>query len=134
MKRKAQVTMEFMMVIAFILIAMMPLVYLFYGQSQDYTKQVSGDQIQQAAQRITDAAAKVYYLGKPSRMTIDVYFPEKLESAFIQGNDVVFQVKRNGIINDISSMSAVPINGTLPTGEGIHTVTVESRGAYVWLS
>ena len=74
-----------------------PLIVLFYQQSQNINQEVTSSQLDKAASEIRDSADEVYYLGSPSKKTITVYkgasfetFPEAVEYGKTRGIQAEF--------------------------------------------
>jgi len=126
--------MEFVLIIGFVFAVLIPIVFYFYTNSKENNDRAMEQHLQDIADRIAEAADKVYYLGKPSKMSLDFYFPGRIEDAYIQGNEILFKYRIAGKISDVYAKTKAPINGTLPKTQGYHTVTIESKGDYVWIS
>ena len=82
-KKRAQVSMEYMVMVGFTLFMIIPIMLIYGSERQSITNQVSYSQAKQVATKIVDSAEKVYYLGKPSQTTIRVYIPQNIDSALV---------------------------------------------------
>ena len=123
---KAQVSIEFLLVIGFAFLMTVPLVIIFYQQSQNINTEVSASQVDKVASEIRDAADEVYYLGSPSKKTITLYMPEGINGVQIQNNSIVFLVNSPGNDYEIVKWTVPCLTGSLENFYGIHHVSTES--------
>lgn len=133
-KSKAQVSMEFLLVVGFAFLMTVPLIIIFYQQSETLSTEISASQINKVAGEIRDAADEVYYLGSPSKKTVTVYMPEGVQSISIGGNKIVFTVESPSGDYELVKWSAANLTGSIQTYNGIHYVSVESHNTYVSIS
>jgi uncharacterized protein (UPF0333 family) len=132
---KAQVAMEYLIIIGFVALITVPLVIIFQQHSKSTSEEISSTEIYQISKRISDAAETVYYLGKPSKTTLKVYFPPGIGSIHLADNEIVFFMHTSmGTEDEIVIYSPVNISGNLTTHQGIHYISVENKGGYVWVS
>jgi len=131
---KAQVSMEYMMIVGFVAVITIPLVLIYYAYSSDTSDQINANQVDQVAKKIVDAAESVYYLGEPSQTTIKVYIPNNVVQATIGNREVFFKIKTKSGISDIVQVSSVDIGGALPATSGIHYITIKATETQVLTS
>ncbi len=131
---RAQVAMEYLIIVGFVAIITLPLVIIFQSHSKETTEDITSTQIYHISKRIADGAETVYYLGEPSKLTIKTYFPAGVNSISLGGNEIVFRVKRGGKEDEIVVYTPVNITGNLSSSQGVHYITIESRGDHVWVS
>lgn len=131
---KAQVSMEYMIIIGFVTVITIPLIIIFNTHSIQINEGIISNQVDIIAAKIVDASESVYYLGNTSKVTFKVQLPESIDSATIGNSEVVFLIKKRNGIDHIVHYSSVPINGTASISKGIHNIIVESRGDYVWVN
>ena len=130
-KGKGQVSLEFMLIVGFAMLLSIPLIYIFFKQSESLSSEISGTQVDKIASEIRDAADEVYYLGAPSRKTITVYLPREIEAISIYGNSIVFNVSSQGSRYEVVKWSAANFSSlsSITPNPGIRKITVEA-GAY----
>ncbi len=133
-EKNAQVSMEYVIVIGFVMLITIPLILIFYEHTRATSDQVITNQVDQIARKIIDNSETIYYIGEPSRTSIKVYMPENVENVTIGNNEINFRVKTNVGITDISYVSSVNISGSIAITKGIHYINIESKGDYVWVS
>ncbi len=128
---KSQVAMEYIILVGFVLVIIIPLIVLFYSQSSDITVQVKSQQVQSIGQNIVDNAESVYYLGEPSKVQIKIQLPENIKNTSINSKSIVFTLRTESGLTDVVVPSRVNISGSLPKSSGIHLVIIENKGNYV---
>jgi len=130
-KKQAQVSVEYVFVIAFVLMMIIPLTLIFYNQISNTNNQVALYQLDKIAKKIVDSSESVYYLGEMSKTRIKFYMPQGVEQAIIGNNEIIFKVKTNRGQTDITHSTLVNLSGNISVTPGIHYVVIESKGNYV---
>ena len=130
-KSKAQVSVEFLMITGFVLVILIPLSVIYYEHLNTMTSEVKGTQLSQLAKDITSKAEEVYYLGPPSKVTINAYIPSGVEEADIYPHEINFKLRTSAGLNDIFSTSKVNLTGSINPSEGVHKITIEAKEGYV---
>ena len=115
MKKRGQLSIEFVITVGFALLMIIPLTILMYEQMTNAYKDVNGNQAFLIARRITDAANSVYYLGYPSTVTLRVYMPEGIKSINITRTEIAFVMETK---SDIVSSAKVNLTGSLTSSSG----------------
>jgi hypothetical protein len=133
-KSRAQVAMEYLIILGFVAIITIPLAIIFHTHSKETTAEITSAQIYQISKRISDGAETVFYLGEPSKLTIKTYFPRNVNSILIGSNEIVFNVKAGERTDEIVVYTPINVSGNISTYEGVHYITIESKGGYVWIS
>jgi uncharacterized protein (UPF0333 family) len=124
---RAQISMEFLMVVGFAFLMTVPLVIIFYQQSQNLTTEVSASQVDKIASEIRDAADEVYYLGTPSKKTITVFMPETIKSIIIDNTTkIIFWVDSPNGDYEVVKWTVANLTGSLMNYSGIHHISAES--------
>lgn len=112
MSDKAQFAVEHMLVIALGILVIIPIVYFFYNYSVSQMDEVSMTQINRMGNDILNSAESVYYMGKPSRVTLDTNMPPGVNGIYILGTkEIVYNFTFRGKYSDIAFSSNVPIAG-----------------------
>ena len=132
--KNAQVSMEFLMVVAITFMFTIPLIVLFIKESQSAGEQVSMSQVSQIARRIVGAAESVYAYGEPTSTVLKVYMPPGVNSSSISGNEIVFMVNIQGSIVSIEEPATMNLSGNLSVSPGIHNIRVTAANNTVLIS
>lgn len=131
---KAQVSMEYMIIIGFVTAIIVPLLLIFNAHSTEINEDIIANEADTIASKIADSAESVYYLGETSKVTFRVYMPKKINEINISGNEIVFFIKKSNGVDEVVKYVPIPINGSLSKESGIQKIVVESKGDYVWVS
>ena len=134
-KVKSQISVEYMVIIGFVTIITIPLVIIYQSLIQESSEDISSYQIMQIAKNIVHESETVYYLGEPSQSTIKINMPGNIVLANLSyGYELVFKIKTKTGESDIVQNSAVNITGSLPTSQGLYTLTVKAKEDHVEVS
>ncbi|HJW97219.1 MAG TPA: hypothetical protein VJ485_03575 [archaeon] len=131
---KAQVSFEYMMVFGLAIAFAIP-VWIYIATLQGSAgEELSLSYAKNAASQVTSAADLVYTQGPPAKVTLDIYIPSRIANVTISGKTVVLNVSSSAGFSDVFSSSVANLTGNLSASEGMHKVTVESKGDYVEIS
>ena len=128
---RGQVSMEYLLIVGFSLLLLIPIILLAYSQSATFTDDVTAAQIQKVGSEITQAVNTVYYAGQPTKKTIQVYFPKNINQINITDSSVVFTVQGQGGSYQYAAFAQSNMTGTIDTFSGIHIITVQAQGSIV---
>ena len=91
MKKRAQAAIEYLLVGAMVTLVILPTMYIFYAYSHTSNEEIKQSQLNKVGTDIVDIAEQVYYLGEPSKVTIDAAMPEGIIGIEVWENkEVVF--------------------------------------------
>lgn len=133
-KTRAQVAMEYMILVGFLVVITIPLILVYNTQYRGTSQQIIANQADQIGQKIIDTAESIYYLGQPSKTTIKIYMPQQIENVTVIENEIIFKMMTAKGVDEIVKIGNVPMNGTLPSTSGMHYITIQSVGSYVNIS
>jgi hypothetical protein len=132
--RNAQYAMEYMVVMAFALLALIPVLLIYGTEKSSMESKVNANQVTQVARKITDSAESVYYLGSPSKTTLKVYMPSNVINVTISGKEIIFKVNTQGGVSDIVAQSEVNLSGSISGRSGIRYITIAAQENDVYIS
>ena len=128
---KLQIAMEYILIVGLVLIFLTPLWIYTQSMKSSMSLDIYASYAKNAADKIAEAANFVYYQGKGSKISIDIYIPPYVNNTVIANNTVIIRLARGKQIMDLSSISNAEINGTIPLTEGKYIIGLESMGDYV---
>lgn len=131
LKSKAQVSMEYLVIVGFVIVIVLPMILIFYTYADRTEDEIISNQIQKIGLKVGDAAEAMYYLGEPSRTRIRAYFPKNIYNVSIGNNEILFLAHTKEGIDHIVIYSPVPVAGSLDAHSGYHNINIVSRGSYV---
>ena len=128
---RGQVAVEYTMIIGFALLTAIPLTLIFITQTQYTVDSVNAAQSQKAAQDIIAAAEGIAYQGAPSFTTINVNFPDRIQSIALSNHELVIYLKTGNGVEEIVEISSVNLTGEISPGQGKKFIRVEAKSTYV---
>ena len=121
---KAQFAMEYLLVVGFSLLLIVPVSAMLYTEYQDQKTQMYQEHLLELARELTFQAQTLHYQGAPARTTVEAYFPPTIETATITDDYIEF--KLSGSPNIVYAESAVRLVGNIRTGQGTHVFLLEA--------
>lgn len=134
MFQKAQVGVEYMIIVGFVTFAIMSILVLAMFYSGQVKDKVKLNQVESFANQLLNSAESVFFAGEPSKTTISLYLPDGVKEINITSNYLVISVTTSSGENKRAYESKVPIQGTISTGEGIKKLTLEATNNYLLIS
>ncbi len=123
--RRAQFAMEYLLVIAFSVVIILPVINYLYQEYDANRSEVYLDQMHQFSNELVFQAEKIYYQGFPSKTIVSAYFPPGIKSIIINSSANFIEVLFDNDFNPPIVISRVPISGSLKTFSGPHNVLLE---------
>ena len=84
-----------------------------------------------AVNKIVEASDIVYTQGKPSRITLSVYIPERVESIEFNNNLIIMKIGIGAGTSDIIAESKAALQGNISTDSGTKKIRVIAEDNYV---
>jgi len=137
---KSQSSVEYLMIIGIALFVFVPLAYVFYSYSQGTTEGIALSRITNIGNTIVNTAESVYYLGEPTRITIEESMPEGIKNltiAYDPSDDVSELVFLLEDLSEMPFISGIWLNGTFDSRAftpGLKSIAIASKGDYVQIT
>jgi len=131
---KGQIGIEYMIVLSFVTLAIMVVLtfsIVFSSQVQDRIKL---NQVENFAIQLVNSAETVFFAGEPSKTTIMLSLPAGVKDITVVPEGLVFQVVTTSGQNTRLFESNVPLQGSVPTTEGVHKITLTATEDFVEIS
>jgi hypothetical protein len=123
--------MEYLMIVGFISVILIPMMIIFYTYTGNTEDEIISNQIHKIGLKIGDTAQSMYYLGEPSRTQIKAHFPRNINNITISSNEIVFFVNTKNGVDEVVIYSPIALQGGLNPHSGYHNINIRSRGTYV---
>lgn len=121
--------MEFLVVFGFVLLMILPLVVIFYTESNDAQDALNSNQIKNIAIKLVDKSETIYYLGAPSRTTLKVFFPNNIQNVTFANGEIIFTYRTaTNSMREIIEVSKINITGNVTPGSGVHFLQIQAEG------
>ena len=130
--RKAQVAIEYLIVVTIALLILSPLIMSSQRSVSDLNREIANLKAYNALYKIKEAADIVYSQGPPSKMTIYVSFPKNTRDVFASQNTLVVELGPEDMITHvlITMDYNIVVEGT-PTTGGMQEVGIQAQQNYV---
>ena len=128
---KGQVSIEYMLVLGFMFLMLIPLVALYNSAQQDSSDELVNGQLLRVGNTLRDAAERVYFAGDPAQEQVELYFPDKLKQISIYNTSIVFTAYGGSGPYDLLIPGLAPMNGSLKINKGVHIVTLVAQNGIV---
>ncbi len=143
--RVGQVSVEYTLIIGFIVVALTISVGVAFTYASSAQYQIKLNQIDKIGKKIAETADSIYYLGQPSKSTIDLNMPDGVREIIIDRekspNYIKFRSKGpNGdafavyYVRGLIYNNGQPLNDTRFTRAGLKRLVVNMTDNYVMLT
>jgi len=129
-ERRAQISVEFLIVVGLVLMILSPLWFTISRSVQEEQTDLRVAQAKTALSRMVDAADLVYVQGAPASATLVVYIPSGVLNYTFGANETYYTVSVGASTTDVLEPTKTPMTGSLPLSEGTQKVmiTAEANG------
>lgn len=116
---RAQVSLEYLLVIGIAFVIIVPATYLFFNFSLESGEEIDFFNLEETGRTIVDTAETLYYTGIGSKTTLRVTIPDDLDNvSIIDQRELVFGVDSQVGYNEIVFISQVNITSEAGCGLG----------------
>jgi hypothetical protein len=99
-KSRGQVSVEYVLIMGFVILALTLAVGVAFTYASTAQVQIKFNQIDKIGKKMIETADSIYYLGEPSKSTIDLNMPDNIREIVIDRsrvpNSIQFIAKRSG--------------------------------------
>jgi len=131
---KAQVALEYLIIVSVALIIIIPLALyaneLFYGYREDTRITLAKN----AVKKLGENSDWVYSQGEPAQLTIEVYIPDGIAQISLDNNTILFKVKTSSGISNVYYTTIAPLNGSVPINSGYYEISLTAYEDFLDIS
>ncbi len=129
--RRGQVALEYIAIIGLALLISTPLVIEAQESSQSLRDSFNNGLAKNALNNIEEAASLVNSQGPPAKTTFTIRLPPGVSQTNV--TDQYFHIRREVGAGSTDFYNSVEfnVNGSIPTGAGVHTMVAEAENDYV---
>ncbi|HLC58148.1 MAG TPA: hypothetical protein VJH95_06245 [Candidatus Nanoarchaeia archaeon] len=130
MEKKGQVATEYLVIIGFILVILVPITIIYFKYTGSTYDIVGGSKTGQIANEIVKAANEVYAFGEGSQKKIKMGFPDGIDNVGFEKREIVFRFKDSkGRFSEIVEVADTDFAATtIPITPGQKEIIVRSLG------
>ena len=131
---KAQVAMEYMIIVSFALMILIP--YFIYLQelSQNVDEGNTLTAASDSVNRIGQTADWVYSQGEPAKQEIFVYIPKNVVNMSFINKTINWRVKTTSGLSDVYYNSVANLVGSFPSSPGYYNLLIQASSGKVNIS
>ncbi len=125
---KAQVSIEYMILIGFVTFGIVSIVIIAFFYSAVVKDEIRNNQISVFANKIVSESERVFYAGAPSKRTLFVYIPEGVQAIEIKDKSLIINYTGRPGITAVKEFTAnVNLTGSVPTSPGLKRLTITAQ-------
>ena len=125
-KKRCQASLEYLTIIGFSVLLVIPLVIMYANEKSDLDMQVNTNQAQIIERKICDAAESVYYMGEPSKTRLKVYMPKHIQDISFANQTFIFSMRAGDSVVEIPRVCPVNLTENLSVNAGFQFIYVEA--------
>jgi len=111
-KSKAQISVEYLIVIGISLAILIPGAYFFYNYSKNSNEGTVRSQITQLGYSIITTSESIYGLAEGSMVTLDLHYPKNVRDVYIlEGKELVIKYELSSGMNEAVFFSKTNLTG-----------------------
>jgi len=135
-KKRGQIGIEYMIIVGFVTFAVISILTMAVFYSDQIKDKIKTNQAENFAIQLINSAESVFFAGEPSKVTVNLYLPEGIDSVQIDStsNYVIITQQVSSGENKNAYKSRVPIQGTISATQGIRRLTLEAFDDYLLIS
>ena len=131
MKKRGQVSLEYLAIFSFAVLLTIPLVTVYFVQQNNIQSDITMARANRIAQELVSTAEDVYYMGYPSQRTIDITFPPGIAHVEVHSFGLTFTIVTQDRILEVFRQSNVNLSGEIRSFEGRHVIVVKNEGGFI---
>lgn len=126
--RLAQAATEYLIIVGFTLAILSVLLALYYSTPVQQNYNLCDSQVRIIGNKISSAVDEVYYLGEPSRKSLDIYMPQGVEDIrFISDKAIVFYIGSGSDTSQQEFPISIEVVGNLTPVQGKKQVMILAK-------
>jgi len=123
---KLQIATEYLIIVSFALMVLIPYILYLYSASLQYQEQNSLTIASESVKKIGEACDWVYLQGEPTKLTLKILIPKNVENITFLNKTIVWKVRTSAGVSDVYYNCLANVTGYLPNREGEYLVSVEA--------
>jgi len=123
---KLQIATEYLIIVSFALMVLIPYILYLYSASLQYQEQNSLTIASESVKKIGEACDWVYLQGEPAKLTLKILIPKNVENITFLNKTIVWKVRTSAGLSDVYYNCLANVTGYLPNREGEYLISVEA--------
>ncbi|MFH1636825.1 MAG: class III signal peptide-containing protein [Candidatus Woesearchaeota archaeon] len=123
MGKRGQISMEYIMLLGVLILALIPLFYYSYDK---INYEIKINLANDAVSSLAKAADIVYSLGPGAKRYVEITIPRGVINSYINGTEIVLILSGRAGENHIHATSIATLSGSLPNASGTYRIPLEA--------
>ena len=123
---KLQIATEYLIIVSFALMVLIPYILYLYSASLQYQEQNSLTIASESVKKIGEACDWVYLQGEPAKLTLKIVVTKNVENITFLNKTIVWKVRTSAGVSDVYYNCLANVTGYLPNRDGEYLVSVEA--------
>jgi len=108
--KRAQSSMEYLLIIGLALFFIVPSFYFFYTNTQRSTDLAIANQVERMGHEIISSSSRVYSYGRNAKVTVELTMPPNVKNVRLMNpNELIFTISSGGRDNTLVFFSEIPL-------------------------
>ena len=125
---RAQVAVEYMILIGFVLMILIPFTLYSYDLSLRYSEEKAIRDARDSVEKLGQLSDWICSQGPPAKVVTQIYIPNRIETIEIHDRIINFKLRVSSGVSDVYYITTCNVSGTLPLTEGYINAELEARG------
>jgi hypothetical protein len=131
---KAQVALEYLIIVSFALLVLVPYVLYLNDLSQSYSETNKLTVARNSVDKLGRNVDWVYSQGEGAKIETEILVPDGVESIEFLNNTIVWKVRTTAGVSDVFYTAVTNVTGNIPTTPGYKIVLIQAFRGYVNVS
>jgi len=131
---KAQVAVEYLIIVSLALMILIPYVLYLNDLSQSYSETNRLTVTRNSVDKIGRNVDWVYSQGEGAKMETEILVPEGVESIQFLNKTILWKVRTSAGISDVYYTTITNVTGSIPTTPGYRIILIQAFRGYVNVS
>lgn len=127
MKRRGQISIEYLIVVGFVTLLVISLLGVSYFYASSIRDQIRTNQAKEFAEKVIVESEKIYYAGEPSKTTITAYLPAEVTALWVEEQSIIISIRLSSGLTTTSYTSNVPLELTVSTDPGVKKLSLVAQ-------
>lgn len=123
--------MEYLITVGFVTFLVISVVLVAYLYTGILKNKIKENQVNAFANKVVTSAESVFYLGEPSKTTLEVYLPSGVNTISIFNDSMTINISTGATQIIRAYSSNVNITGSINPAPGIKKLILEAKATYV---
>ncbi len=123
---RAQVAMEYIIIVAFTLVVLVPFAIYLEDVASNFVDDNSLTIASNSVEKLGETVDWVYAQGEPAKLKVMILVPKNVEEVSFIGKTINWKVRTRSGVSDIYYNTVASLSGSLPTAQGYYYILIQA--------